>query len=210
MIDVSHPIVFAFLTRVADRAADRITRTPKLEPQHPLERKIEVLERQLESLRKVRAEVEKQGTAGSQAQPPQQGAAQARPYSNYAPWMSSTPTSCIACARGHLGAVQAGIRRALESLDDEPPVPADPGSPYGEAREKLIQVAGTLKEALRFARDDGMDHPEVRCVLPPWRRPSRRWSGSCSPLRTQRLCPGRYGMRSRASSRRSASSARRP
>lgn len=165
MIDVSHPIVFAFLTRVADRAADRITRTPKLEPQHPLERKIEVLERQLESLRKVRAEVEKQGTAGSQAQPPQQGAAQARPYSNYAPWMSSTPTSCIACARGHLGAVQAGIRRALESLDDEPPVPADPGSPYGEAREKLIQVAGTLKEALRFARDDGMDHPEVRSRL---------------------------------------------
>ncbi len=165
MIDVSNPIIFAFLTRVADRAAERITKTPKLDPKHPLERKIEVLERQLESLQKVRGEVQQQGAAGAQVHPVPPLAKPAKPYSNYAPWMSSTPTSCIACARGHLGAVQAGIRRALESADESPPLPAAPGTPYGEARERMIQVAGILKEALRFARDDGMNHPEVKVRL---------------------------------------------
>lgn len=66
-------------------------------------------------------------------------------------------TSCLACARAHLRAVQVALEKAAEA-DGHPPV----RSPEAVAlRNRLVDLSARLKEAARFAREDGMHHPEV-------------------------------------------------
>lgn len=66
-------------------------------------------------------------------------------------------TSCLACARAHLRAVQVALEKAAEA-DGQPPV----RSPEAVAlRNRLVDLSARLKEAARFAREDGMHHPEV-------------------------------------------------
>lgn len=83
----------------------------------------------------------------------ERGADTNRPYSRYAPHMP-VATSCLACGRAHLAAVAA----ALKSAGRPRVLPPE----LVRIRNVLTDVAASLKEATRFARADGMHHPEVR------------------------------------------------
>lgn len=83
------------------------------------------------------------------------------PNSSTAPSSSRLPeqvaTSCLACARAHLRAVQVALEKAAQA-DGQPAV----RSPQAQAlRDRLVDLSARLKEAVRFAREDGMQHPEV-------------------------------------------------
>lgn len=53
------------------------------------------------------------------------------------------------------GGEEASPRAAVREREERPPV-------LSEARDRIVRVAAALKEALRFAREDGLDHPEVQ------------------------------------------------
>lgn len=65
-----------------------------------------------------------------------------------------------------------------------PPAPA-PSLPA--VRDQVVAVGGTLKEALRFAREDGMDHPEAQARL----QDARTWLEQLPALERFDLAPER-------------------
>lgn len=116
-----------------------------------------------------------------------------KPYSQYAPDMHVS-VGCIPCTRAHLSAVSAALKEgdaetareeiaALieydltpEKLAATPEKDREILAKYAESitliQEELAQpvpeltkIAASLKEALRFARADGMEHPEVQLRL---------------------------------------------
>ncbi|MFB5675170.1 hypothetical protein ACE3NQ_11470 [Paenibacillus terreus] len=116
-----------------------------------------------------------------------------KPYSQYAPDMHVS-VGCIPCTRAHLSAVSAALKAgdaetareeisALLEYDLTPDkLAATPEkdrevlAKYAEAissiQQKLAEpvpeltaIAASLKEALRFARADGIEHPEVQIRL---------------------------------------------
>lgn len=111
-------------------------------------------------------------------------------YSRYAPDMDVS-VGCVPCTRAHLATVSAALQDgqaaaareeivALLEYDLTPQkLAATPKQDRevlqryaGKMRELRVQLAGpapdstvasaSLKEALRFAREDGMEHPEVQ------------------------------------------------
>jgi hypothetical protein len=116
-----------------------------------------------------------------------------KPYSQYAPDMHVS-VGCIPCTRAHLSAVSAALKlgdaetareeiSALmeydltpEKLAATPEKDREVLAKYAEAissiQEKLAEsvpeltaIAASLKEAIRFARADGIEHPEVQIRL---------------------------------------------
>ncbi|QYR19655.1 hypothetical protein KZ483_17345 [Paenibacillus sp. sptzw28] len=117
----------------------------------------------------------------------------AKPYSQYAPDMHVS-VGCIPCTRAHLSAVSAALKAgdaetareeisALmeydltpEKLAATPEKDREVLAKYAEGisaiQEKLAEpvpeltaIAAALKEAIRFARADGIEHPEVQLRL---------------------------------------------
>ncbi|MFD1956644.1 hypothetical protein ACFSL6_21285 [Paenibacillus thailandensis] len=117
----------------------------------------------------------------------------AAPYSQYAPDMHVS-VGCIPCTRAHLSSVSAALKEgdaetareeisALMEYDLTPEkLAATPDkdrevlAKYAEAISSLQQklaervpeltaIAASLKEAIRFARVDGIEHPEVQMRL---------------------------------------------
>ncbi|WP_339322938.1 hypothetical protein [Paenibacillus sp. FSL W8-0194] len=117
----------------------------------------------------------------------------AAPYSQYAPDMHVS-VGCIPCTRAHLSAVSAALKEgdaetareeisALmeydltpEKLAATPEKDREVLSKYAKAisslQKKLAEpvpeltaIAASLKEAIRFARVDGIEHPEVQMRL---------------------------------------------
>ena len=64
--------------------------------------------------------------------------------------------------------------------------PAGP-PPLPAVRDRVIAVSATLKEALRMARSDGLDHPEVQRRL----QAARDWLGDLPALERYELAPER-------------------
>ncbi|XEC94690.1 hypothetical protein AB6A23_25955 [Paenibacillus tarimensis] len=116
-----------------------------------------------------------------------------KPYSQYAPDMHVS-VGCIPCTRAHLSAVSAALKAgdaetareeisALleydltpEKLAATPEKDREVLAKYAEGissiQQKLAQpvpeltaIAASLKEAMRFARADGIEHPEVQIRL---------------------------------------------
>lgn len=116
-----------------------------------------------------------------------------KPYSQYAPDMHVS-VGCIPCTRAHLSAVSAALKAedvetareeiaALMEYDLTPEkLAATPENDrevlakyaegissiqkkIAEPVPELTAIAASLKEAMRFARADGIDHPEVQLRL---------------------------------------------
>lgn len=134
--------------------------------------------------------VKKNDTYNSGAAVVEDGAA---PYSQYAPDMHVS-VGCIPCTRAHLSAVSAALKEgdaetareeisALLEYDLTPEkfaatpvkdreVLAKYATAISSLKKKLAQpvpeltaIAASLKEAIRFARVDGIEHPEVQMRL---------------------------------------------
>lgn len=143
-MDWSHPLTII----LAQHAVGRLFAPPR-----------EDLSRQVDRIRQHVAALEQALTRQPAAGAPQ---ASASPVSAAAPASPrSIATSCLACARAHLRAVEAALRRAGKEAGSTPL-----RSPEAiRIRGRFWAVSALLKEALRFAREDGMHHPEVRSRL---------------------------------------------
>lgn len=165
LLDWNHPVVQVGLQQAAQIIGTRIAGVkPVQQDTDALLRKIEDMQAQLRALKMVQesriAQQQQLPKENTNAIQPYRTTQPAKPYSQYAPWMSNVKTSCFACGKGHLGAIHAGIKKAAESYEVQPPVMGQ--GPYLEARNALTDISAWLKEANRFAREDGIDHPEAQ------------------------------------------------
>lgn len=150
-MDWSHPIVISAVGELVIRPLSRRLAGVREVPLAVIEdERLRRLELQIEALQRALRE-RTNGQLSSSAEAPVEH--EPKPYSRYAPNMS-VATSCLACGRAHLAAVAA----ALKSAGEPRKLPAE----LVRVRNTLTDVAASLKEATRFARADGMHHPEVR------------------------------------------------
>lgn len=156
---MGNPFIQMALSHVLGRVIDRQIGIDRSKAANTAIERLDAIQDQLRTLQaqmsQSKATVSRTETAttanAENAAPP------ARPYSEYAPWMTDVATSCVACGKGHLAAVQAALERVAENKA----VGADHDPTYIKARNLLTDISAWAKEASRFARSDGMDHPEV-------------------------------------------------
>lgn len=176
-ISLSNPLIQTVVATCANYIAEKMilgSRDNRLSSQ---DRQLELLEREIAAIKRMesrKAELEQEEVqyenspsdqqeeeaAQTTKEPVIQTENQPATYSRYAPWMTNTAVSCVACGTAHLGAAHVGVRKALSSLEESPCV-AEHGA-YKEARDALTDVSAWMKEASRFAREDGVEHPEVK------------------------------------------------
>lgn len=183
-IDFSHPAMQPFIMIAATKLSEFLIGPPP-NRKDPEEEMLGAMREYMERLDKLIAQRQAPGQVMIQAPgeapstvfsppedaqaPPPEGAKRpsaGAPYSQYAPFLKPD-TSCVACARGHITMSEAMLEKAVESGAAAGVVSADPESAYAKARNGLTRAAGMLHESLRFARRDGMDHPEVQKRLEP-------------------------------------------
>lgn len=157
-LDWNHPLVII----VAQHAIGRLMGVGSTRDREDLLRRLDQLHERVHALQASLA-----ATNGRVATAPATGASslpgpateEPSPTPTTAPprLPNEVATSCLACARAHLRAVQVALGKAAEA-DGQPPV----RSPEAVAlRNRLVDLSARLKEAARFAREDGLHHPEV-------------------------------------------------
>lgn len=146
-LDWNHPLVVI----VAQQAIGRLMGAGPRRDEEDLLRRLDQIHERVHALQ---ATLASRNAAAAPPSPP--------PPATVAPGPSvqsarSVSTSCLACARAHLRAVGVALRKAAEA-DGTPPVASPPALAL---RARLVDLSARLKEAARFAREDGLHHPEV-------------------------------------------------